>query len=106
MGKHLQNPVNHLILNMPTQNVFHCSRVEIGMLGYVTMTITPPKEKQRKNLTTMKCRANISSIYYWDSRDAANLFGLNYDEAENVVDGLKDIIRLLTGGFTDWKKGV
>ena len=51
-------------------------------------------------------KPNISSIYYWDSKDASNSIGFNYDKAENVIDGLNDRIELLAGSFTDWKRGV
>ena len=37
-------------------NVFNCYKVERWMLGHVIMTITPPKEKQRKHLPTMECQ--------------------------------------------------
>ena len=51
-------------------------------------------------------KPNIYSISYWYSKDAANLFGFDYDKEDNLIDGLKDIIKLLTGDFTDWKRGV
>ena len=39
-------------------NVFHCYRLERGMLGHVMMTTTPPKEKQKNHLPEMECRTS------------------------------------------------
>ena len=64
------------------------------------------KENKAYSNNGVLYKPNIYSISNWDSKDAANLFGFNYDEAENVIDGLKYIIVLLTGDFTDWKRGI
>ena len=37
----------------------------------------------------------FSVSIHWESREAANLFGFNYDEEEDVYQGLKDRIHML-----------
>ena len=67
---------------------------------------TPKREAKKANANNgVSENPNISSISYWDSKYAANIFRFNYDEAENIIDGLKYIIEFLTGNFTDWKRG-
>ena len=51
-------------------------------------------------------KPDIYYISYWDSKDAANFFGFNYDKADNVVDSLNDRIILLAEAFTEWKRGL
>ena len=58
-----------------------------------TTEVRPASKTKNNQANSMQLAFSVS--IYWESREAANLFGFNYDEEEDVYQGLKDRIHML-----------
>ena len=75
----------------PNHNKINGEATEVTPIP--TTEVRPASKTKNNQANSMQLAFSVS--IHWESREAANLFGFNYDEEEDVYQGLKDRIHML-----------